>query len=255
MEKPPARIVSLVPSLTETVADLGFLDHIVGCTSFCDKPDGLKEKLEQSGGIIGGPKNCDVDGMLSLEPELVLASREENLRATVHYIEEFCPVYVADPKDVNDAVKVVRDLGRILDAQGRADDWIIRIDRALMSVAKLKQQNEPEKFVYLVWWSPMMVAGGDTYISNLLEEGPMRNFFREKMRYPEISPQEIGRGGIDMIFAPTEPFMFGDEEISEIRKWAPDAEVRQIDGRMCAWYGTRTALGLEYLCEGTWKRG
>jgi len=249
----PERIVSLVPSLTETVADLGMMEKIVGCTSFCDRPEGLMGKLRKSGGIVGGPKDCEVDGILGLKPDLVLASREENLKKTVREVEEFTRVYVANPRTVGDSARLIGDFGRLFGIEERAGEWVGRIGESIAGMGKIRGSTRVRRFIYLVWWNPVMVAGGDTYISNLLEEGLLRNAYRERGRYPEVEKSEIGGIDVDIIFTSTEPYVFGDGEKSEIGSINEKAEVVDIDGRMCAWYGTRTALAIEYLKVNIWN--
>ena len=244
----PKRIVSLVPSLTETIADLGCRDRIVGCTSFCELPVGLIQGLEKSGGVIGGTKNPDIEAIRRLKPDVVFANREENRRADVTKIEEFVPLHVSEPADVDDVVHLIEDLGSMLEANIEADKWNGRISKAKETLNELRSNAKPVRYVYLIWWNPAMVVGGNTYISHLLAEGPFLNACEEMDRYPVMKLEDLAALGADIIFGSTEPYDFNDNALNMVRnELGSKIQVAGIDGRICGWHGTRTAHALEYL--------
>ncbi len=247
-ESRPQRIVSLVPSLTETIADLEAASFLVGCTTYCEKPKGLRDELENRGGVIGGPKDPDIAAIRALKPELVLANMEENRKEDVESIESFCPVHVSEPRTVTDVEGLIIDLADLLGFENVAREWLAPIEENRRILNALNIQT-PLRFVYLVWWNPPMVAAGDTYISSLLEEAPLRNAFSHLKRYPTVDEDALKKTDIDVIFAATEPFSFDDEALHTVKQVAGGVRVLKIDGRMCAWHGTRVLRALSYLGE------
>jgi iron complex transport system substrate-binding protein len=247
LEKPAERVVSLVPSLTETVHDLGCLEKLIGCTSYCVQPEGVLEQLKTQGGVIGGPIRVDVNMIRALRPDIVIAGLEENSRADVQEIEKFCPVYTANPVTIADVCEVIHHMGVILDAKMKAIEWVEWIEGAVLDLLEFSDVGRPKRFGYLVWGDPCMVAGGDTYISHLLEHGPLVNGFRDRRRYPEIPIEELGSMDLDYIFLPSEPCSFDEDAVEKVKNAAGKAKVREVDGQMCGWYGTRTMKGLEYI--------
>lgn len=241
-EKPPVRIISLVPSLTETLTDLGCADRIAGCTRYCTGITGFSGST-----IVGGPVDPDVDLVRSLEPDLVLAGTEENRKEDVEAMDEFSTVLVCRPVTVDDVAKLVSDIGSICGAEDRAGEYVSRIIDSRKSLNEYAEGRKRISFIYLVWWNPAMVAGENTYISGLLEEGPFSNAFGNFDGYPEITRAAIGEIKADVVFLPSEPYDFTDETIEKIRKISGDTRIVRMDGRMCGWYGTRTASGLPYI--------
>jgi iron complex transport system substrate-binding protein len=158
-------------------------------------------------------------------------------------------VYVCRPVTVDDAAVVVGDVGSICAAEGSAREFVNRIEEGRKSLNEFAMGRERISFIYLVWWDPSMVVGAGTYISSLLEEGPFSNVFADIEKYPEISPETINERMADVIFLPTEPYEFTDEITREIEKIADDVRMIRVDGRMCGWYGSRTAKGIVYVAD------
>jgi ABC-type Fe3+-hydroxamate transport system substrate-binding protein len=244
LKEPPERIVSLVPSLTETIIDLGCVNQLAGCTGFCLEIEGTAEARE-----IGGVRDPDIELIRSLNPDLVLAGREENQKKDIEMIKGFSRVYVCEPRTVGDAIGIINDIGVLLHETETASAWARKIHEYRVKLNELRQDTTPVRFGYLVWWDPMMVAAGDTYISSLLEEGPFLNAFGDMKRYPQVEESELINRDMDIIFISSEPYGFDDNLIGDIRKLTGDIPVERIDGRMCGWYGTGTCKGLKYILE------
>jgi ABC-type Fe3+-hydroxamate transport system substrate-binding protein len=228
-ERPPKRIVSLVPSITETLFDLGVGDRVAGITDFCIFPPDLELPR------IGGTKNPRIEEIRALHPDLVYMNLEENLPRHAQAIEEFAPVHVSEPKRVIDVRSLIADLGEIHDAAARAGDFIRQIDG---EVAAMPQRSFT--FACAIWKKPWMWCGGDTYVSDLIERAGGHNAFKSETRYPSRDPQQIQA---DVIFLPDEPYAFTEHDAREVQ----GRVIGPFPGHLFTWHGTRTLLGLRFL--------
>ncbi|HEX8617375.1 MAG TPA: helical backbone metal receptor [Thermoanaerobaculia bacterium] len=229
----PRRVVSLVPSVTETLFDLGCGDAVVGITDFCIFPPALSLPR------LGGTKNPRVDEIRALAPDLVHMNLEENLRRHGEAIETFAPVFVSEPKSVADVASLIEQLGAIHD----------RVPRALELASELREEaaSMPRRaftFACPIWKKPWMWCGGDTYVSHLVEAAGGRNVLRAEMRYPQRELDDVLALRPDVIFLPDEPYLFTDEDAAEI---AGTRMIGPFPGHLFTWHGTRTTLGLRFL--------
>jgi ABC-type Fe3+-hydroxamate transport system substrate-binding protein len=226
----PTRVVSLVPSLTETLFELGAGDAVVGITDFCIFPAGIGRVR------VGGTKNPRVEEIRALAPDLVHMNFEENLRRHAEAIEAFAPVFVTEPKSVDDVGALIARLGEIHDRRERAAELVAELasERAAMP-------RRAFTFACAIWKQPWMWCGGDTYVSNLIECAGGVNVLRDRMRYPAIDVAEINA---DVIFLPDEPYVFTREDADAI----PNA-IGPFPGHLFTWHGARTILGLRFLRE------
>ncbi len=229
----PRRIVSLVPSLTEALADLGLDDETVGVTRFCVHPAGWKARKT----IVGGTKNVDVARVLGLRPDLVVANREENERAPVEALAAAgVPVYVSDIATVDDTLAALRDLGRITGREAQAarlaDDIAARF-------AALAPPAAPVRAVYLIWRDPWMTVGADTIIHDVMARGGLENAFGDRTRYPAVTADEIAAARPAVVLLSSEPFPFAQKHVAEVQAVVPGAHVALVDGEAFSWYGPR----------------
>ena len=231
----PRRVVSLVPSLTETLFDLGAGDAVVGITDFCIFPPGL-DLLR-----LGGTKNPRVDEIRALAPDLVHMNLEENLRRHADAIEVFAPVFVSEPKSVEDVAALIETLGAIHDRRARAAELAGALRSELAQMPR-------ERFTFAcpIWKRPWMWCGGDTYVSRLVEAAGGVNVLAERERYPNLELEDVLALRPDVIFLPDEPYVFTDEDAAAIR--GPRV-VGPFPGHLFTWHGTRTLLGLRFLRE------
>jgi ABC-type Fe3+-hydroxamate transport system substrate-binding protein len=229
LEYPPKRVVSLVPSLTETLFDLGAGDEVVGITDFCIFPENLDRPR------LGGTKNPRVEAIRALQPDLVYMNLEENLQRHARAIEEFAPVFVTEPKSVADVMALITTLGEIHERQQNATRINSDIKRELDAMPR-----RPFTFACAIWKRPWMWCGGDTYISNLVECAGGRNVLADEKRYPMRAPESVKA---DVIFLPDEPYLFTEADAREF-----DARViGPFPGHLFTWHGARTLLGLRFL--------
>lgn len=228
LREPPRRVVSLVPSLTETLFELGAGEAVVGITDFCIFPPALDRPR------LGGTKNPRVDDIRALAPDLVHMNLEENLRRHGDAIEAFAPVFVSEPKSVDDVGALIAQLGEIHDRRGRAAELVGELASERASMPK-----RVFTFACAIWKQPWMWCGGDTYVSSLVECAGGMNVLRDRTRYPAIDVADIRA---DVIFLPDEPYVFTRDDADAI----PNA-IGPFPGHLFTWHGTRTILGLRFL--------
>ncbi len=226
-DAPPRRVVSLVPSLTETLFDIGAGDAVIGITDFCTFPEDLDRRR------LGGTKNPDVAAIRALEPDLVYVNVEENLARHAKQIEEFAPVFATEPRTVGDVATLIATLGAI----HRRDVamWVDRLKPVL--------QRASFRFLCAIWKRPWMWCGGDTYVSNLIESVGGVNLLKHRERYPSMDLDCALALEPQVVFLPDEPYAFTADDAKEIEANV----VGPFPGHLVTWHGTRTVKGLEFL--------
>lgn len=222
------RVVSLVPSLTETLFDLGAGDSVVAITDFCIFPEGLQLPR------VGGTKNPRIEEIRALKPDLVYMNYEENLRKHAEAIGEFARVHVSEPKTVDDVAALIAELGEIHERSERARELVDELERE-----KEMMPKRQFTFACAIWKKPWMWCGGDTYVSNLVECAGGVNVLQHEKRYPTVDIQNIEA---NVVFLPDEPYVFTRDDAAAI----PNA-IGPFPGHLFTWHGTRTILGLRFL--------
>ena len=237
------RIVSLVPSLTEILFDLGLGSSVVGVTRFCIHPkDELKSITK-----IGGTKNIKIDRIVSLKPDLVLANKEENSRNDIEELSKLCPVWITDIFNLKDALQVILDLGTKTNRVNEAKKLVSEIDANFNALRKNKPSSTL-KVAYLIWENPIMLAGRNTFINAMLNELHWINFITdESSRYPEITESELEKSCPDLILLSSEPYPFKEKHQKEFSQKFPNSKVVLVDGEMFSWYGSRLKLAPQYF--------
>lgn len=238
----PLRLVSLVPSSTETLFALGRGDDLVGYTRFCVHPE---EKVTPEK-WIGGTKNPKLEQIIGLQPDLVLANREENRQEDIDALEAAgIPVWVAEARTVTDAIADLRAMSNLVGRSERGERLAAQVEQALAD-AQANAQPEPRTFAYLIWRDPWMVAGQETFISNLLAHGGGLNPFEG--RYPEVTLDDLR--GVDRVLLASEPFPLAEKHRAQLIAAGFAAEqVRLVDGERLSWHGVRLLHGLPYVRE------
>jgi ABC-type Fe3+-hydroxamate transport system substrate-binding protein len=253
MPHPPARIVSLVPSTTETLFALGVGEQVVGVTDFCIRPAELPPRVAR----IGGTKTPNVAAIRALAPDLVLANQEENRREDVAALAEFTRVEVAYPRTVAQAAADILGLGQLVGAEERAAAIAAEIEAGAAAVKRLAR---PHRFVYLVWRRPWMAAGLDTFVDAFLALGGGRNVvLAREGRYPQVDLPILGARAPDVVLLPDEPYPFEDRHIAEVAEGMGPAyfsRCRLVSGDNYCWHGVRLVDGLaDYAAWlGAWQR-
>ena len=243
--KPPERIVSLVPSISELIWDLGMEKELVGITRFCVNPrEMFKTKTR-----VGGTKEIKMDRLNKASPDLIVANKEENTREMVGELEKQYPVYVTDVCDFESALKMIEDVAALCNKEkkGFAISKKIREEcDYYKSDFKFGKQSGP-RVAYLIWKDPWMTVGGDTFVSEMLRLAGFENVFGNQKRYPETSLEELRAMQTDYLFLSSEPFPFREKHVVEIQETLPDTRIELVDGEMFSWYGTRLLRSFDYF--------
>lgn len=251
MSASAARIVSLVPSTTETLFALGVGERVVGVTDFCIRPAEMPAHVTR----IGGTKTPNLAAIRALAPDLVLANQEENRREDVAALRDFTRVDVAYPRSVAEAVADIRRLGELVGAEPRALAIAADIETAAATVQRLAR---PYRFAYLVWRRPWMAAGPDTFVDALLALGGGRNVvLAREGRYPQVALPDLAARAPDVVLLPDEPYPFAEGHIAEVAAGMGAAYLtrcRLVSGDNYCWHGVRLVAGLAdyaaWLAEG-----
>jgi ABC-type Fe3+-hydroxamate transport system substrate-binding protein len=232
------KIISLVPSITETLFDLGLTDNeVIGRTKFCIHPSENVKNIE----IIGGTKNLNIDKIKSLKPDIILANKEENVKDQVESLMQDFRVEVFDTETLKDNNQLVKTLGSLFGKQEAAQIFNEKIKNVLDQF-KIKS---PVKAAYLIWKNPYMTVGSDTFIHHVLAEIGFENLFKDQTRYPEIKADDLADA--DVIMLSSEPFPFKEKHIDELRTMFPEKKIMIVDGEAFSWYGTHIAKCEDYF--------
>jgi len=244
LAKVPKRIVSLVPSQTELLVDLGLEESIVGLTKFCVHPVHLRKAKT----IVGGTKQVHFDRIKGLKPDIILCNKEENTKEMVEELEKIAPVHVSDIYTIDDTVELIKQYGELFSIQNKAAE----ITNSLIDLVVDFQAyiiNRPVKRVaYFIWRKPWMVAGNNTIIHHLLSLNKFENVFSELSRYPEVAITTLlEKNKPDFVFLSSEPYPFKEKHILELKELLPKANVLLVDGEYFSWYGTRLLGAFNYF--------
>lgn len=247
----PSRIISLVPSITETLFVLGLEDRIVGVTRYCTEPSiKVAEKPK-----VGGQKNPDLTKIRFLRPDLILANIEENRREDVETLEAMgIAVYTTYPRTVEQGIAMIRDLGRMTGTAEKADAVAFMIDGLSQEISKDAARQRSVRVFCPIWRKPYMSINGDTYIHDVLRTCGGINVFAEKEdRYPTISLAEVADLGVEVIILPDEPYPFHPRHLVDFQPFEAvipalrTGRVHFVDGKLLSWYGPRIGEGLRTL--------
>jgi ABC-type Fe3+-hydroxamate transport system substrate-binding protein len=237
----PGRIISVVPSQTELLYSLGLENEVIGITKFCVHP----EVWYHSKTRVGGTKNLNLPLIASLKPDLIIANKEENIKEQITELKKICPVWVSDVNNLSDALEMIKLLGTITGKNEKALDVSNAIECSFKDLIYNGKDLIPA--AYLIWRNPYMVAGGNTFINNMLGYCGLQNLYGSISRYPEIELSELKKLSTPLILLSSEPYSFSIEHIAEIQQEIPDAKVLLADGEMFSWYGSRLLLAAAYF--------
>lgn len=244
-EYPPRRIVSLVPSQTELLFDLGLDKEIVGITKFCIHPI---EKFATRA-KVGGTKKLLIEKIKDLEPDLIIGNKEENTQGDIALLMEEFPVWMSDIHDLEEAMQAIQEIGGLVDRLPEAAYLNHLIHTGFIDLQALAlQQNIHQSVAYLIWKDPYMVAGTHTFINDVLTKIGLTNVVKEA-RYPECSISQLVDYNPQLVFLSSEPYPFKQKHVDEMKTMLPNATIQLVDGEMCAWYGSRLVKAVGYLFQ------
>lgn len=240
------RIVSLCPSLTELVFDLGHGDELVGRTKFCIHPADRVGAVEK----VGGTKNPKLERIIELAPNLVLLNEEENRREDAEALRAAgVQCHVSFPHTALETADMVRSIADAIDAKADGERIARDIETRHNRVVKSAADRAPVSYAYMIWREPWMTLNADTFVSALLGDAGGRNAFASAVdRYPAISPADLTSQSPDVVLLSTEPFPFQPKHAEELaRLTGIDRERFEIvDGELLSWHGSRTPAGIDY---------
>jgi ABC-type Fe3+-hydroxamate transport system substrate-binding protein len=247
---PPGRIVSLIPSITEILFAIGAGDRVVGCTIYCTQPpEGVATKVR-----VGGEKNPKLDLIRDLGADLVIANVEENVREHVETLRAWgIPVHVTYPRTVADGIRLVGELGALLEAGPRARELEAELRARYDLVRAAAAGRRPRRVFCPIWRKPYMTINRDTYIHDMLAVAGGENVFADHAkRYPEITLDEVAASGAEVILLPDEPYRFRHAHQADFAPYADlpavrDGRLHLVDGKLLSWYGPRIAEALRVL--------
>ena len=238
----PKRIISLVPSQTELLFDLGLDNEIVGITKFCVHPSAKTKEKEK----IGGTKKFNLEKIHALQPDLVIGNKEENYAEGITELQQHYPVWMSDILTLEDACAMIREVARITDRHDAgnkmADEIFQRFKNYIPPANKLRA-------AYFIWREPYMVAAGGTFIDDMLKRFGVNNIFGQYDRYPAVSIELVKEQNPELIILSSEPYPFKEKHIEEFREFFPSAKVIIVNAEYFSWYGSRLLKSVEYFDE------
>jgi len=242
---PPKRIVSIVPSQTELLFDLGLDDEVIGITKFCIHPiEKFAAKTK-----IGGTKKLLIEKIRDLQPDLIIGNKEENTQGEVELLMQEFPVWMSDISNLEDAMKTITQIGELVNREPEAAYLNHLINAGFTDLQTLAVTKKIDKTVaYLIWKDPYMVAGKATFIDDILRKIGLNNVIKQS-RYPEIDISKLSTLNPQLIFLSSEPYPFKQKHIDEIQDVMPNAKVILVDGEMFSWYGSRLVKAVQYFFE------
>ena len=224
------KIISLVPSLTELIIDLGLESRLIGRTRFCIHP---KDKVSDIP-IIGGTKTPNIEKILSLNPDYIIANHEENRKEDVEALQKHVKVNVTEIDTIEDALQTILELGTDFEVADKARSLINKIQSLLSD----KIESEPMSVAYFIWKDHWMAAAKGTYIDSILAHYNLENVFSDQERYPQVILKELSGKSPNLVLLSSEPYPFKEKHIQEIRKACPKADIQLINGEWFSWYGS-----------------
>jgi len=237
----PQRIVSLVPSQTHLLVELGLGDRVIGITKFCIHPKTWSKTKTK----VGGTKNVNIDKIISLQPDIIIGNKEENTKEDIEKLAALFPVWISDINSVSESLQMIEQVSEMLDCKQIGKGILDKIENALTRRMQIQQQNS---VLYLIWKKPWMSINKNTYIFDLLMHFGLQPIeFNSTERYPKLSEEMLAALNPSLILLSSEPFPFKQKDIETLQRIVPHAKVLFIDGESCSWYGSFLLKSIAYL--------
>ena len=237
----PQRIISVVPSQTELLFDLGLDQEIVGVTKFCIHPaEKVNDKLK-----VGGTKTLNLDRIHDLKPDFILANKEENTREQIVTLQQSYPVHVTDCNTLTEALAMIREVSELVGKGRKGEELAKEIEDSFHDFKSVATSDA--SVAYFIWRKPYMVAANQTFIHSMLVLAGFQNAFGGLTRYPEVTEADLKTAQPDLIFLSSEPYPFSEKHTAELQKICPAARVLLVDGELFSWYGSRLLKAADYI--------
>jgi ABC-type Fe3+-hydroxamate transport system substrate-binding protein len=236
----PCRIVSLVPSQTELLYDLHLEEAVVGITKFCIHPtEWFRNKTR-----IGGTKNIDIPAIRILQPDLIIANKEENVQQQIEELALDFAVWVTDVNTLGDALRMIADIGQLTHKEKEAGEMVKKIEEVFVAL-KIPLPHIPA--AYLIWKDPFMTVGADTFIHDMMLRAGFENVFAHQRRYPAVTMSELKASGCRVLLLSSEPYPFQQKHIDEFQNELEGIKIILVDGEFFSWYGSRLLPAASYF--------
>ena len=243
LNKIPKRIISLVPSQTELLVDLGLEASIVGVTKFCVHP----KHLRMSKAVVGGTKQINIEKIEALRPDIILCNKEENTKEIIESLKEIAAIHVSDIYNLKDCFELINMYGEIFNIKRTTSTLVSNIQLEREAFQLQFQNRDKLKVAYFIWKKPWMVAASDNFIDVMITEAGFVNVYKEEKRYPEIDLNNPKLKEADLIFLSSEPFPFKEEHVLELQSKFPEKTIKIVDGELFSWYGSRLLKSYTYF--------
>ncbi|MEM9681485.1 MAG: helical backbone metal receptor [Bacteroidota bacterium] len=239
----PQRIVSLVPSQSELLVDLGLESSIVAVTKFCVHP----KHLRKTKSVVGGTKQVHIEKIKAVQPDIILCNKEENTKAMIEELESIAPVHISDIYNLEDTLQLIQHYGNMFNVESKAQSLVKDIQSERAHFQFTTKINKTKKVAYFIWKDPWMVAGGNTFINTMLGEAGFNNIYADLERYPEVALEDEYLQEADIIFLSSEPYPFKDKHIDVLKSSWPQKTISIVDGELFSWYGSRLLKAYDYF--------
>lgn len=240
----PRRIVSLVPSQTELLYHLGLIEETIGITKFCIHPKEWNlNKIK-----VGGTKTIDIQCIRKLNPDLIIANKEENTKEQIETLGLEFPVWLTDVNNLKEALEMISDIGKLTHKEPIAQTLIHQIQHQFATIPFPSANHSMLlNCCYLIWKSPYMTVGGDTFINDMIKLTGLKNCFAHKKRYPEVTIADMIEQDCKLLLLSSEPYPFKQKHIDELQAQLPGIPIILVNGEMFSWYGSRLSSAASYL--------
>jgi ABC-type Fe3+-hydroxamate transport system substrate-binding protein len=236
----PQRIISVVPSQTELLYDLGLNEEVIGISKFCLHPGNWFRTKQR----VGGTKTLNIEKIKSLQPDLIIANKEENVQEQIDELSNYFPVWISDVNTLNDAYEMIAEVGKIV---GKNKEAQVVSTKIKSTFSQLQTPNIKPQTAYLIWKEPYMTVGGDTFINDMMVKAGFSTIFKNKTRYPKITLEDLQASNCELLLLSSEPFPFKQKHIDELQQHLPQTKIMLVDGEMFSWYGSRLLKAPHYF--------
>ncbi len=237
----PLRIISLVPSQTELLFELGLGERVVGITKFCVHPKEWFDSKQR----VGGTKCVDFEKIAALKPDLIIGNKEENTKEDIVALEKDYSVWMSDIYTFEDALEMIFEVSGFTNSEEKGIEILRAISKAK---AAFNEPTDLKKVVYFIWNNPYMVVGKNTFIDDMLYHAGYVNVVMEN-RYLELSIENLKALDPEVVLLSSEPFPFKKKHVDALKKHLPEAEIKIVDGEMFSWYGSKLTKAFPYFAS------
>ncbi len=241
LSAPPRRIISLVPSQTELLYDLGLREEVVGITKFCVHPTSWYRQKKR----VGGTKKYNFDAIAKLQPDLIIGNKEENDKTQIEQLMTAYPVWMSDIYTLADALDMIKVIGELVQRRVESIELASQIQKGFQELSRVTTY----KVVYLIWNQPIMGVGSTTFIDDILRLCGFENLLSSSSRYPTLTVSELRSLAPEVPFLSSEPFPFQQKHIHYFQELLPQTNICLVDGEAFSWYGSRLLKTLPYLAQ------